>query len=201
MNCPNCGAALVPAGNRNYFLCTHCGGYHFPEDVGDGVRLVGESVGANCPVCRLPLLSALIDGETVCYCDHCRGFLAPTPIFAQIVSKRRALHSPHEQRPGPFDPAELKRALKCPNCHLRMDTHPYFGGGNAVVDTCERCGLIWLDAGELAIIERYVPHVRQVEPPLPLSGVSGPPDSSAAAAGGFLGALLFGGDSPLDDLF
>jgi Zn-finger nucleic acid-binding protein len=50
-----------------------------------------------------------------------------------------------------------------------MDTHPYFGGGNAVVDTCERCGLIWLDAGELPIIERYIPHVRQIEAPLILA--------------------------------
>jgi len=58
--------------------------------------------------------------------------------------------------------------LTCPNCQQRMDTHPYFGGGNVVVDTCEGCGLIWLDAGELAIIERYVPHVHQIERTLPL---------------------------------
>jgi Zn-finger nucleic acid-binding protein len=53
-----------------------------------------------------------------------------------------------------------------------MDAHPYFGGGNAVVDTCERCGLVWLDAGELAIIERYVPHVHQIERTLRLPGAT-----------------------------
>jgi Zn-finger nucleic acid-binding protein len=39
-----------------------------------------------------------------------------------------------------------------------MDAHPYYGGGYAVIDTCESCGQVWLDAGELALIGNYVPH-------------------------------------------
>jgi len=143
---------------------------HFPEKIGDGVAVVGEPVGAICPLCRVPLVSALIEGETVCYCGHCRGFLAETDTFGVIVTKRRALHGSHEHRTEPFDPVELKRVLTCPNCQQCMDTHPYFGGGNAVVDTCEGCGLIWLDAGELATIECYVPHVPQIERTLTLFG-------------------------------
>jgi Zn-finger nucleic acid-binding protein len=171
MNCPGCGAAMEPAGKRNYFRCTHCGDFHFPDETGDGVGVVGEPVGANCPLCRVPLVSALIEDETVCYCGHCRGFLAEIDTFAVIVTKRRAFHGPNEKHTDPFDPAELKRVLTCPNCHQRMDTHPYFGGGNAVVDTCEPCGLIWLDTGDLTIIQRYVPHVHQIERTLtPLGG-------------------------------
>jgi Zn-finger nucleic acid-binding protein len=115
---------------------------------------------------------ALIDGERVCYCDRCRGFLTKTATFGIIVTKRRANHDSHEQMPGPFDPAELKRVLNCPNCKSRMTAHPYFGGGNAVVDTCDRCGLIWLDAGELAVIERYIPYVHKIEPALHLPGAT-----------------------------
>jgi Zn-finger nucleic acid-binding protein len=171
MYCPGCGAAMEPAGHLNHLRCPHCGGLHCPEEAGDGVTVVGEPVGALCPLCRVPLVSALIENETVCSCSHCCGFLAEIDTFAAIVTKRRALHGPHENRTDPFDPAELQRVLTCPNCQQRMDTHPYFGGGNAVVDTCEGCGLIWLDAGELAIIERYLPHVRQIEPTLtPLGG-------------------------------
>src|SRR4051794_8170477 len=122
-----------------------------------------------CPLCREPLLSALIEKETVCYCRRCRGFLAETGVFSVIVDKRRTLHGPNESRTDPFGPAELERVLICPNCGQHMDTHPYFGGGNAVVDTCESCALIWLDAGELAIIERYVPHVHRIERTLTLA--------------------------------
>ncbi len=30
-----------------------------------------------------------------------------------------------------------------------MQTHPYYGPGNIVIDTCGHCNAIWLDHGEL----------------------------------------------------
>jgi hypothetical protein len=30
-----------------------------------------------------------------------------------------------------------------------METHPYYGPGNVVIDSCLQCELIWLDFGEL----------------------------------------------------
>jgi Zn-finger nucleic acid-binding protein len=136
----------------------------------DGITVVGTPVPGTCPRCQVPLVCAEIENQTLCYCSSCHGFVTKIDSFSVIVNKRRALHSPHEHRTDPFDPAELTRVLTCPSCHQRMDTHPYFGGGNVVVDTCERCGLIWLDAGKLAIIERYVPHVHQIERTLTLYG-------------------------------
>jgi Zn-finger nucleic acid-binding protein len=197
MNCPGCGAALAPVGNRNHLHCSHCDRYHFPQETGDGVCPLGDPAGVRCPVCTdRPLQTALIDGEHLCYCDHCRGFLTKIDTFGVIVTKRRALHGEHEQRPGPFDPAELRRSIKCPACRDRMEAHPYFGGGNAVVDTCERCRLIWLDAGELAVIERYIPHAHHIEPGVHLPGSS--------TAGYNAAGMLFpgvGGGLLLDDVF
>jgi Zn-finger nucleic acid-binding protein len=169
MNCPGCGAAMQIAGNRNHFHCSHCGRFEFPQETGDGVAGLGEKSERNCPVCRSALETALLEGEDVGYCRQCRGFLSATDAFGRVVAKRRALHGPHEQITEPFDPEELNRVVRCPGCEGRMETHPYFGGGNAVVDTCESCHWIWLDAGELAIIERYIPHVRPVDPVQPIS--------------------------------
>jgi Zn-finger nucleic acid-binding protein len=179
---------MAPVANRNHFHCRHCGNYHFPAETGDGVSPTDEPTGLSCPVCvRLPLQVAFVEGEPVCYCDHCRGFLMKAVAFAEVVTKRRRRHGPQEQRPDPFDHAELGRPLSCPSCRERMDTHPYFGGGNAVVDTCEPCGLIWLDAGELAVIERYIPHVRLVERPLDLAG--SPLDAACWRQGGVFDPL------------
>jgi Zn-finger nucleic acid-binding protein len=184
MNCPGCGAAMQLAGNRRHFRCDHCGNYHFPEETGDGVAPLGEVAGIDCPVCRLPLQAALIDGESVHYCGHCRGFLTATAAFGRIVTERRKRHGPHERVTEPFDPADLRRRLACPDCRGRMEAHPYFGGGNAVVDTCDRCNLIWLDAGELAVIERYVPCTHHIEPALNLARDGGPaPDLLRRDAG------------------
>ncbi len=163
MNCPDCDTPMSRAGNRPHFHCRHCSQFHFPEETGDGVTVLGEPTGALCPVCHVALQSAEIEGETVCYCDRCRGFLSPLDTFARIVAVRRSRQRPLDAPSEPFDPAELERRLECPNCHERMDTHPYFGGGNSVVDTCEACQLLWLDAGELAIIGRYVPRARRAE--------------------------------------
>ena len=33
-----------------------------------------------------------------------------------------------------------------------MDTHPYYGPGNVVIDSCARCAVVWLDYHELAMI-------------------------------------------------
>jgi Zn-finger nucleic acid-binding protein len=35
-----------------------------------------------------------------------------------------------------------------------METHPYHGGGAVMIDDCDRCGLVWLDRGEIARIVR-----------------------------------------------
>jgi Zn-finger nucleic acid-binding protein len=170
MKCPDCGATLEPTQNLDSSGCAHCGS-SFPAATADGVTVLGEKVdAAACPICRLPLVAALIEDQTVCYCTQCHGFLAKMDTFATIVTRRRARHRPNGQRPDPFDPAELKRVVTCPGCAQRMETHPYFGGGNAVVDTCESCSLIWLDPGELAIIERYIPHTHQIERTLTLWG-------------------------------
>jgi len=174
MNCPDCGAAMQLMGNRRYFRCDHCGNFQFHEETGDGVSPLGQPAGIDCPVCRTALQTALIEGEPVAYCDHCRGFLAQLDAFGRLVQKRRAAHGPDEQVTEPFDPEELKRRLACPCCHKRMEAHPYFGGGNAVVESCEHCHMIWLDAGELAIIERFVPHAHHIEQTIPLAQILEP---------------------------
>jgi Zn-finger nucleic acid-binding protein len=39
-----------------------------------------------------------------------------------------------------------------------MDTHLYAGPGNVVLDTCETCGVHWLDRGELRRIAMAPDH-------------------------------------------
>ena len=195
MNCPGCGAAMRLVESRRHFRCEHCGTFHFPEETGDGVAVLDAPAGGDCPVCRRSLVQALLEGEQVAYCEQCRGFLTAQPAFARIVTRRRAKHGPNERRVEPFDATELRRKVNCPRCDRRMETHAYGGGGNAVVDSCERCRLVWLDAGELAVIERYLPHQHKIEPGLNLPGAAGPGAAVWVTSGG---GLL---DPLLEDLF
>ncbi|HVK14451.1 MAG TPA: zf-TFIIB domain-containing protein [Gemmataceae bacterium] len=167
MNCANCGAGLQPVGGRDYFRCPYCETFHFPTPTTDGVADLGGGTPFACPVCADPLTTAAIHGHDVSYCRTCRGFLCPNDTFGRIVRERRARPSPPARPPVPFDAGELRRKAACPRCRGRMDTHPYHAGGNAVIDTCARCHLVWLDAGELTVLGRYRPRERPAPVPEP----------------------------------
>jgi Zn-finger nucleic acid-binding protein len=135
---------------RGYFFCHYCGSFHFPDStVDDGVRVVADD-SATCAVCDKALSSALLDeAHPIKYCGNCRGLLIARTGFAGVVQKRRSWATDTPAPPVPLDRKELDRKLHCPVCKATMETHPYFGPGNVVIDSCGSCELIWLDFGEL----------------------------------------------------
>ena len=157
MNCRNCGAAMQPVGGAAYFRCTHCGTFDFPAATDEGVATVGEVSEFPCPVCKQALGTAAIEGHPIFYCGTCRGFLTTNPAFSAILLHRRARLGDQPSVPRSLDTAELGRRVGCPKCKKLMDAHPYGGGGNVVIDTCCRCHLVWLDAGEMETIARHRP--------------------------------------------
>jgi Zn-finger nucleic acid-binding protein len=94
----------------------------------------------------------LDDTYPVHSCRNCRGVLVPRQGFARVVNARRAWASGPPREPRPLNPRELEREVRCPFCNARMETHPYYGPGNLVIDSCTACDVIWLDAGELTQI-------------------------------------------------
>ena len=138
--------------SRGYFFCRYCGSFHFPDAVGDdGVRVLGVTgEPLPCAVCAQPLATAMLDEtHSVQYRRNCRGVLVARPDFATVVQKRRAWATGTPGPPVPLNADELKRKLICAKCRTPMTTHPYYGPGNVVIDSCETCELVWLDFGEL----------------------------------------------------
>jgi phage FluMu protein Com len=150
MNCKNCGGQMTLIPNRDYFFCKYCGTFHFPAEGSEGVRILeGETDGMECPVCKQLLLRVTIDRYPGWQCEKCKGILTAQSWFGEIVKYRRARASGPWERPEPLRREELDRRVKCPNCGRVMETHPYYGPGNVVIDTCGDCQIIWLDHGEL----------------------------------------------------
>lgn len=158
MNCPSCGAPLRLREGRDSLPCEYCGAVYLPEANEDGVRLLGEASTTPCPVCKIPLVHASLRHERFLYCERCRGNLIPMPVFVCLVQELRARGGGAVAPPHPPDPQELRRTLRCPQCDRPMETHYYAGGGNVVIDDCERCELNWLDAGELLSIAHARDH-------------------------------------------
>lgn len=156
MNCLNCGAPMELVRERRYFSCAFCASVYFPEPGPggeDGVQTLGQLSETACSLCGVELEEATIEAFPVLYCRQCRGVLATNDDFLRIVRKLRARGKRSDEPPTPIDPEELKRQVNCPRCQRQMDVHPYYGPGAVVVDTCPRCRLIWLDHGEIAVIQ------------------------------------------------
>ncbi len=134
---------------RNYFFCEYCQTYRLPEQSIDGVTALEETSHLLCPVCQENLMLASVAGTRVLHCAKCRGLLTQQETFRDIVQHLRAHASGPPDTPTPINREELERRIQCPHCHKVMETHPYYGPGNIVIDTCMSCRVIWLDYGEL----------------------------------------------------
>jgi Zn-finger nucleic acid-binding protein len=152
MNCKNCGAPMTLVPGHNYFFCEYCMSYDFPEETSDGVRVLGEGSEVKCPVCHATLSPASVAETHVLHCEKCRGILAEQQAFPTIVKVLRARASGPPDSPRLLNREEMERRIHCPHCGQPMDTHPYYGPGNVVIDTCIHCALVWLDYGELGTI-------------------------------------------------
>lgn len=151
-NCTNCGATLAPVPGRQHLRCEYCASFWFPPESDEGVKTVNEPVEQVCPVCVVPLVAGEIDDRPVAYCTKCRGILAKSREFYEIVKGRRARAKGPFAPERPVDRTELSRLIACPQCKETMSVHPYLGPGNAVIDTCGNCLFVWLDHSELTVI-------------------------------------------------
>ena len=89
-----------------------------------------------CPRCSVPLVQASLSGERVLYCQRCHGLLIDMGVFQAVVEDMRSHHSSSEYAGVQPDWDALNRHTKCPKCGQEMDTHPYGGPGNVIIDTC-----------------------------------------------------------------
>ena len=158
MNCKQCGAPIQIGPDRSLFRCEYCGSFDIPEPDKDGVALLDEVSPLNCPVCMTPLVTAVVEGIHILSCPTCRGNLIDQVKLHYTLRLAAPIDTTAEDELHPANKSELKRKLSCPSCKKTMETYPYGGSGNIIIQGCDRCQWIWLDFGELPrIIHSYTP--------------------------------------------
>lgn len=117
----------------------------------ESLAFSGRALDFQCPACATALEVATVFGRTsVASCSQCHGFLIDRPSFADLISDLRKSYVGADEMPQPLDTIALEVDRHCPACYQTMETHPYYGPGNAVIDSCNGCQLTWFDAGEMA---------------------------------------------------
>jgi Zn-finger nucleic acid-binding protein len=129
-------------------ICDYCGSQCAPHADEEGV-VVLDPTKHNCPACATFLSNASLESRDLLYCTACHGMLLDmeklVPLLEVLREHRYWSRSSQTQRN--FGEGRL---LHCPLCRHEMDEHLYGGGGNMDVDSCETCGVLWLDRGELS---------------------------------------------------
>lgn len=134
-----------------------------PGDAGtpvsaDGLRPLEVATEMLCPRCHLTLQGGMLDTFPVAFCTQCHGVLIDHAGIGAVIRIRRSEYQGPEQTPKPFDPQALAVRGNCPNCGETMEAYPYGGPGNVVLDSCQRCGMVWLDHGEISTIVQSPGH-------------------------------------------
>lgn len=149
MNCQNCGAPMTFDSDRIIYSCAYCSSSYFPEESRDGIRVTDVIHGPTCPVCKKPLMLGYVGKIRVTCCSQCRGILIDQFNFLTVIDYIRLRSNGIEELPPPVRMEDLKREILCPQCGRKMETHPYGGPGNIIIDNCPHCRLNWLDYMEL----------------------------------------------------
>lgn len=108
----------------------------------------------NCPICNIPLTPVDYEGLRVWQCLTCKGHLMS---FARLDGIKRANRKsePALKSEASTDFAgSTTQPLRCPRCHIVMDKQaldlPVL---DIHTDVCDGCSLVWLDGGELALLQ------------------------------------------------
>jgi Zn-finger nucleic acid-binding protein len=150
MTCETCGAPMRLSRDQGLMICDYCRSQVTPRADEDGV-IVMEATSHNCPVCEVPLANASVESQQFLYCSRCHGMLLEMEKFVSLLNVLREYRYWCRSSQAPRD-LDFGRVLHCPLCRHEMDEHFYGGGGNVNVDSCETCGVLWLDRGELSRI-------------------------------------------------
>ena len=104
-----------------------------------------------CPCCYVPLERVRYESLPVFQCPVCEGYLVTESRLEAI--RRRGEYDTEELERQAASHVEVERdgRLPCAQCFSLMDREEVRGA--VVMDVCRGCGVVWLDTGEIAVVQ------------------------------------------------
>jgi Zn-finger nucleic acid-binding protein len=113
-----------------------------------------------CPKCRKPSLSEFntSEGVVVDFCVGCKGIWFDKNELAHYIELSQDIPELMEMKK-----VTRQTGLTCPKCGSRLDEIPFSSRTQFLVERCEACGGVFLDAGELPEVEKASAELERIE--------------------------------------
>ncbi len=119
-----------------------------------------------CPVCTVALVPQTHLGVTLDVCPTCAGIWFDADeltrlrqIDPTVLPRIDLQYQPVVER---FDPPWERL---CPVCRVPLSRYNYLYTSNIQLDTCDQCGGIWVDDGELIKMNQVLQDAKTAEVP------------------------------------
>lgn len=119
-----------------------------------------------CPVCRIELKPQVHLGVTIDVCPACAGIWFDADEMTRLNNIDEAIlpriDSLYQPQIVGYDPPWDRR---CPTCDQMLRPYHYLYTSDIELDTCDQCGGVWVDNGELEKMNRVLADARAMELP------------------------------------
>lgn len=119
-----------------------------------------------CPVCQVQLVPQTFLGITIDVCPTCAGIWFDADELPRLRELDPSLLPRIDQRYQPLvERYEGTGERLCPVCRVPMYQYNYLYTSNIVLDSCDQCGGVWVDHGELMKMDQLAQDARAMEIP------------------------------------
>jgi len=122
----------------------------------------------NCPDCSVAMSQKSFFGVLLDTCEHCAGIFFDEGEVSQIrerggVRAFDELDTMIQPEPGHVVSVQHD-TRKCPACHDGMRRFRYLYSSPVFLDSCDGCGGVWIENGELQQMREYIQSVKEGRP-------------------------------------
>lgn len=112
----------------------------------------------SCPICKIPVYTAGLDGLEVLHCAECGGLGIRREVMMKLQPQGKktieiGAEELQHKTPAFFEPRQKPPFLICPFCGKRMQGLKM---GKTELDQCEKCDGIWLEGPKLEMLQELI---------------------------------------------
>src|SRR5687768_3614584 len=111
-----------------------------------------------CPNCATPLKRKDFDGLVLDTCPTCAGVFFDEGELADLRGRGEHMMATVDDEIQPEAAGSVAPASEksCPGCGAKMGQFRYLYSSPVILDSCDQCGGVWIENGELKQMHHYL---------------------------------------------